>query len=73
MKIKIIRANLFNVYESIIFSLMVTNVMLPGSVFSVTMRIRILPNNADPTGSGSTTLFLMINMKSNFPHVHIYN
>ena len=32
--------------------------ILPGSVFSVTMRIwiRILPNNADPTGSGSTTL-----------------
>ena len=32
-----------------------------GSVFSVTMRIRIRPNDADPTGfsSGSTTLLLM--------------
>ena len=30
------------------------------SVFSVTMRIRIQPNNADPTGSGSTTLLSRI-------------
>ena len=29
--------------------------MLPRSVFFVTMRIPIRPNNADPTGSGSRT------------------
>ena len=34
--------------------------MVPGSVFSVTMRIRIRPNYANPTGSGSTTLVCTI-------------